>query len=214
MQPIEAVLLEPVGCLAEFPPEPFVEIAARLFARKRKPVKSASRAYWRLLNLMEQRGRPFMVSEAGIAEELEVDAATNAAVYEDVAPALAELKAMGVTLLLASSLSAKAVAVFLERSGLANFAALWSRDNAGGVKGAPILRAMRASGLAADRAMYLTDTAEGLKVAQGTGVQPVLMMNDPDEARRLALRGPAGGIVSMHELPDFLRLLRVPRTGF
>jgi hypothetical protein len=33
------------------------------------------------------------------------------------------------------------------------------------------------------------------------------MMNDPDEARRLAMHDPAGGIVSLHELPDFVRLV-------
>lgn len=36
---------------------------------------------------------------------------------------------------------------------------------------------------------------------------PILMMNDPGEARRLAMREPAGGIVSLHELPDFIRFL-------
>jgi hypothetical protein len=58
-----------------------------------------------------------------------------------------------------------------------------------------------------DRAIYLTDAAEGLKVAKAVGVNAVLMMNDPDEARRLALRDPAGGIVSLHELPDFIRVV-------
>jgi hypothetical protein len=33
------------------------------------------------------------------------------------------------------------------------------------------------------------------------------MMNDPDEAMRLAMRNPAGGVVSLHELPDFIRLV-------
>jgi len=33
------------------------------------------------------------------------------------------------------------------------------------------------------------------------------MMNDPDEARRLTAHNPAGGIVSLHELPDFIRLV-------
>jgi hypothetical protein len=33
------------------------------------------------------------------------------------------------------------------------------------------------------------------------------MMNDPDEAMRLAVHGPSGGIVSLHELPDFIRLV-------
>ena len=31
--------------------------------------------------------------------------------------------------------------------------------------------------------------------------------NDPDEARRLTTHEPAGGIVSLHELPDFIRLV-------
>jgi hypothetical protein len=33
------------------------------------------------------------------------------------------------------------------------------------------------------------------------------MMNDPDEAQRLAMHNPAGGVVSLHEMPDFLRLI-------
>jgi hypothetical protein len=33
------------------------------------------------------------------------------------------------------------------------------------------------------------------------------MMNDPDEARRLAMHNPAGGVVSLHEIPDFIRLI-------
>ena len=57
MQLIEAILLEPVGCLAEFPAAPFHEIAARLFVRKfarQKPSsQSGSRSYWHLLNRME-----------------------------------------------------------------------------------------------------------------------------------------------------------------
>jgi len=43
MQTIEALLLEPVGCLAEFPSAPFHEIAVRVFGRKRKTSSSASR---------------------------------------------------------------------------------------------------------------------------------------------------------------------------
>ena len=37
-------------------------------------------------------------------------------------------------------------------------------------------------------------------------VVSILMMNDADEAMRLTRRDPSGGIVSLHELPDFLRL--------
>ncbi len=48
MQAIEAILFEPVGCLAEFPAEPFNEIAGR----RKSATRSGSRAYWHLLNLM------------------------------------------------------------------------------------------------------------------------------------------------------------------
>jgi hypothetical protein len=33
------------------------------------------------------------------------------------------------------------------------------------------------------------------------------MMNDPDEAQRLAMHNPSGGVVSLHEMPDFIRLI-------
>jgi beta-phosphoglucomutase-like phosphatase (HAD superfamily) len=208
MQPIEAILFEPVGCLAEFPTEPFQEIAARLFHRRRQPSKSASRAYWHLLNLMESSrvSRPYSI------EALEVQAVDSASLYEDVRPALGELKAMGVGLVIASSLCGTAVARFLEVHGLEQFfPRVWSRDNAGGVKAAPIRRALE--GVKPERAMVLTDTAEGIKTAKSVGVNAILMMNDPDEARKLALRGPAGGIVSLHELPDFIRLLAAQNTA-
>jgi hypothetical protein len=39
------------------------------------------------------------------------------------------------------------------------------------------------------------------------GVNAILMMNDPDEAMKLTAHEPAGGIVSLHELPDFVRLV-------
>ncbi len=51
------------------------------------------------------------------------------------------------------------------------------------------------------------ETAEGLQVAKSAGFNAVLMMNDPDEARRVAMQEPAGGIVSLLELPDLVRLL-------
>ena len=47
-----------------------------------------------------------------------------------------------------------------------------------------------------------------MKAAESVGVNAVLMMNDPDESRRLATHNPAGGIVSLHELPDFIRIVR------
>ena len=201
MQIIEAILLEPVGCLAEFPAQPFNEIAAQCFGRKNKPSKSGSRSYWHLLNLMEAAGNQSV-------EALELQAVEQASPYEDVIPALTELKAMGIQLFLASSLSNAAITRFVDKCGLQEFfSAIWTRDNASGIKAAPLRSAIAAASLNPEHVMYLTDTAEGLKVANSLGVTSVLMMNDPDEARRLTTHDPAGGIVSLHELPDFIRLV-------
>lgn len=200
METIKGILFEPVGCLAEFPPEPFHEIAVRLYGKRGKPSRSASRTYWHLLNL-----------GANTIEDLELEAVDGATIYADVLPALAQLKAMGIQLSIASSLSSAAITRFLAKCPH-EFDAVWSRDNAGGIKAEPLLRAMAAASLRPDQAMFLTDTAEGLKVAEGIGVNSVLMMNDPDEARRLAMLNPSGGIVSLHELPDFIQLVRAANT--
>lgn len=195
METIEAVLFEPVGCLAEFPAEPFLEIAAQITGR-RQTSKSGSRAYWHLLNLME-------AGDCNSIETLEMQAVDAATIYDDVLPALAELKALGTQRIVASSLSAAAIARFLERCP-ADFDGVWSRDKAVGIKSVPLARAITA----ANHTIFLTDTAEGLKAAENAQVRAVLMMNDPDEARRLAMHHPAGGIVSLHELPDFIRVVR------
>src|SRR5690349_7197222 len=120
MQIIEGILFEPVGCLAEFPSEPFHEIAVRFFdaGRRKKPSKSGSRSYWHLLNLMETADRKLDESQSEVVEALEMEAVAGASAYEDVIPALSELKAMGVKLLLASSLSSRAVTSFLEKCAL------------------------------------------------------------------------------------------------
>jgi beta-phosphoglucomutase-like phosphatase (HAD superfamily) len=208
MQPIEALLLEPVGCLAEFPSAPFQEIAFRLFGRKGKAGSSASRTYWYLLNLMDSAKRPFDAEKKNIAESLEVEAVDAASIYEDVVPALAELKSMGVILFVTSSLSHKAASRFIERNSLGEFlSGVRTRDEAGGVKSAPLLDALAAASLPREKTMFLTDTLEGIKAARCAGVHPILMMNDPDEAQRLAMHNPAGGVISLHEIPDFIRLI-------
>ena len=208
MQIIDAVLFEPVGCLAEFPSEQFLEIAARLFGRRKKASQSGSRSYWHLLNLMERANRELDGSEKQLAEALEIQAVDAANAYEDVVPALAELKAMGIQLLIASSLSSAAITYFLERFSLNEFfSAAWTRDSAGGVKAAPLARAVSGTASKPEHLIFITDTLEGLKVSKAVGVNSILMMNDPDEARRLAMRNPAGGIVSLHELPDLIRLV-------
>jgi phosphoglycolate phosphatase-like HAD superfamily hydrolase len=208
MQTIEALLLEPVGCLAEFPSAPFHEIAVRLFGRKRKAGSSASRTYWHLLNLIDALETPFDAKKKSFAETLEVEAVDAASIYEDVVPALAELNSMGIRLFVASSLSRRAASRFIERNALDEFlSGVHTRDEAAGVKSAPLLNALSGASLTREKTMYLTDTVEGIKVARSVGVHPILMMNDPDEAQRLAMHNPAGGVVSLHEMPDFIRLI-------
>jgi beta-phosphoglucomutase-like phosphatase (HAD superfamily) len=199
---IDGILLEPVGCLAEFPPGPFHEIAVRVLGRKGKASPSGSRSYWHLLNMIGE------TSSSSLAEALEIEAVNAASIYDDTVPALAELKAMGVHLSIASSLSNAAITRFLGKHALGEFfAGIWNRDNAGGIKAIPLVRALRAASLQPENAMFLTDTVEGIKVARAAEVHPVLMMNDPDEARRLAMHNPSGGVVSLHEIPDFIRLI-------
>lgn len=208
MQGIKGVLFEPVGCLAEFQSDPFLEIADYLFGR-RKSSQSGSRAYWYLLNLIQRNGRTFSEPEKQVIEALELQAVETSRIYEDVVPALSEMKDMGVKMFLTSSLSGAAIEHFLERNALGGFfGANCNRDNAGGVKAAPLACAIGAASLKPDEAIFITDTLEGLKVSKTLGMPPVLMMNDPDESRRLAAHDPAGGIVSLHELPDFIRLVR------
>jgi phosphoglycolate phosphatase-like HAD superfamily hydrolase len=202
MKTIRGILFEPVGCLAEFPPEPFLEMAAQLSGRKRHASKSGSRAYWHLLNTMQE---PLPHGHGSV--DLELDAVKRASLYEDVIPALTELKAMGIQLIIASSLSQDAIAHFLEGCPH-EFDAVWTRDNSHGIKAEPLRCAVQGASLKPEQTIFLTDTAEGLKVAESVGVNPVLMMNDPDESRRLAMHKPAGGIVSLHELPDFIRIVQ------
>jgi len=207
MKTIDGLLLDPVGCLAEFPPGPFHEIAARLFGRKGKASASGSRSYWHLLNLMEAAEIPLKGERRKIAEALEAEAVAGASIYEDVLPVLAELRTMGIRPFIASSLSRTSITTLVQRCSLGEFlSGVWTRDD-GGVKIAPLLAALGGASLPADQAMYLTDTVEGIKVARSAGVHPILMMNDPDEARRLATHNPAGGVVSLHEIPDFIRLI-------
>jgi phosphoglycolate phosphatase-like HAD superfamily hydrolase len=208
MQIIKAVVFEPVGCLAEFRPKEFEEIAASLFDLKESASKSGSGAYWLLLDLMQQSRKNLTASETHVAERLELQAVERVDLYEDVVPALAELKAMGITLLVASSLSAVAVTRFLDKFSLHDvFSAVWTRDNAGGVKSAPLAKAIQSAGLQPAHVMALVDTIDSLNVAKEIGANSILMINDYDEGRRLALQAPTGGIVSLHELPDAIRFV-------
>lgn len=202
MRAIEGILIEPVGCLAEFPSGPFQEIALRLLGRRGELSNSGSRSYWHLLTSVDE------LSSEPTAEALEIEAVNAASLYEDIRPALVELKAMGVHLSIASSLSDAAISRFLEKNSLGEFfSGVWNRDNSGGIKAAPLVRALQATRLQPENVIFLADTEEGIQAARSAGVHPILMMNDPDEARQLATHNPSGGVVSFHEIPDFVRLI-------
>src|SRR5437763_14710692 len=95
MQTIHGILFEPVGCLAEFSPQPFNEMAILVSGRESKASGSASRTYWRLLNLMETTGMRLSESEIAQIQDRELQAAETASVYEQLGPAPSELGAPG-----------------------------------------------------------------------------------------------------------------------
>lgn len=214
MHSIEGILFDPVGALAEFPSEEFEAIAIRVLGCSLRAGASGSEAYWDVLNLLDASGWPLNAADGAMIESYEIQAVERASVYEDAAPALVELKALGVKLIVATSLSGAALDRFLDRFDLRNaFDGRWSRDTSGGVKGAPLVHALAASALVPDRTVFLADTAAGLQTAKQAGVRAILMMNDPDEAMKLTAHDPAGGIVSLHELPDFVRLVVAANAG-
>ena len=208
MQIIKAVFFEPVGCLADFPAKAFDDIVARVFKFEGGAARSRSEAYWRLLDLMQRSGTVLTSAQTKTVEELELQAVEAVELYEDVVPALSALNTMSISLVVTSSLSTVAVNRFLEKFSLAPFfSAVWTRDSAGGVKTAPLARALQSASFQPEHVMSLFDTSDGLKVAKEVGVNSILMIDDPDEARRMAMEAPTGGIVSLHELPDAIRLV-------
>jgi HAD superfamily hydrolase (TIGR01509 family) len=132
--------------------------------------------------------------------------------YDDAEPALAELKALGVTLIAVSSMPPAALARFLDGSGLRRFFDdVRSHESTNGNPAATLNEAVAFFSIAPDRALYITDTAEGLRAAREAGMHGILMMNDPDEAMKLTAHDPSGGIVSLLELPDFVRFVSAGR---
>ena len=139
MEVIEGIVFEPVGCLADFPAAPFLELAFQLFGRKKKASQSGSRAYWHLLNLIQSGNKSLEESERKLIEACELEAVAAADVYQDVVPALTELKAMGIQLFIASSLSEAATKSFLDKHSLNEFfSGVWTSDNSKGLKAAPL----------------------------------------------------------------------------
>ena len=185
---IDAILFEPVGALADFP--------------------GSSQAFWDRVLSLTFGSEPLGADERARLEHAEIELVEQAILYDDAAPSLHELAALGVTLIAASSLSEIALTRFLERAALGRFFHdRWSRDRAGGVGSVVLMKAVTVASLPPSRVLFLADTESSVRVAQQAGVNPILMMNDPDEAMRLTACKPAGGIVSLHELPDFVRFV-------
>jgi len=203
---IAAVMFEPVGCLAEFAAGPFDDAARELFGAT-DTSGSGSQAYWRLLELLDQKPAVAPHSAARL-ESLELAAAEQADLYEDVAPALKKLRDAGVNLHLVSSLSRRALARFVERFALADaFAHIVARDDTQGVLEGPLRHAVGRAAVDPAQVIYLVDNSTALAMAKRVGVNAVLMINDYDEGRALAEHRPSGGIVSLAELADALELI-------
>ena len=224
MEVIKAVLFEPVGCLAEFRAEEFNAAAGELFAAE-AAASSGSQAYWRLMGLLAPRHDTLSKADSARLEQLELQAVEHADLYPDVRACLDELSQLGVAAFLVSSLSRPAIDRFAARFSLSEtFAGSVTREEAGGVLGRPLRHAVDLARLDPTRIMTLVDTAEALDVTKSLGLNAVLMINDYDEGRALAERSPAGGIVSLAELADALRLIeqrsglsaqsRLPRQPF
>jgi phosphoglycolate phosphatase-like HAD superfamily hydrolase len=207
MKIIKAVIFEPVGCLAEFRAEEFDAIAARLFEVSGAS-PSGSEAYWNWLSHLEQSGKKLNGPQTQMVEGFELQAVEQAHLYEDVVPALAELRSMGVDLLIASSLSTAAVSRFLGKSSLGGFfSAAWTKDSAGGIKAVPMEKAIEGAAVLPEHAMVLVDTLDSIQVAKQLGANSILMFNDYDQGKRLAAQEPTGAVVSLHELPDAIRFV-------
>jgi beta-phosphoglucomutase-like phosphatase (HAD superfamily) len=206
LEAIAAVLFEPVGCLAEFRAAEFASAAAELFAAAPDADATGSDAYWRLCGLLGER--PDASAAAARLERFELEAVEHAELYEDVRPSLEDLRRLGVAAYLVSSLSRRAVARFLDRFALADlFAASISRHEAGGVMDRPLHHAITTASLDPRRTIYLVDTAPALEMGKPLGLNAVLMFNDYDRGRALAELAPAGGVASLAELADALRLI-------
>ena len=208
LQSITAVMLEPVGCLAEFRPHEFDRAARDLFGADIPDSVSGSQAYWRLLGLIEQANGEIDAQRLARLEELEPAAIDGADLYEDVVPSLDKLRSAGSRAYLVSSLSRRAVDRFIGRFSLAElFAGSISRAEAGGIMARPLRHAMAQSSLDPQQVIYLVDTADALEMSKQLGINALLMINDYDEGRALSERSPAGGVVSLAELADALVLI-------
>jgi FMN phosphatase YigB (HAD superfamily) len=229
VETIQAVLFEPVGCLAEFAATEFDAAARKLFGAAEtsapEAAESGGRAFWRLMGLIEPRLDHLDPATARRLIDFEVAAVERAELYEDVSTSLDKLGGTATSAYLVSSLSRAAVERFIERFSLGGlFAGATAREDAHGVMAKPLRHAVDRFGLEPGRTIYLVDNAVTLEFAKQQGLNALLMINDYDEGRALAEHHPAGGLVSLAELNDALRLIdqrsglrgttRMPHTPF
>ncbi len=81
MQPIEAILFEPVGCLAEFPADEFNAIAERVFGHAPAAGGSGSEAYWSVLELMSAGSNQLTAEKRALIEDFEIQAVNRVGAY-------------------------------------------------------------------------------------------------------------------------------------
>lgn len=217
MKAVQAVLFEPVGCLAEFAAAEFDDAAAEIFAAADISTQDSglagSRAYWRLMGLIEPTYHRLAAPLLARLEACDIAAVERAELYEDVKPSLERLRSAGTAAYIASSLSRAAVTRFVGRFSLeALFAGIVAREDAAGVMARPLRQAIDRFALDPLRTIHLVDNATSLEMTKQQGIGALVMINDYDEGRALADCKPAGGLVSLAELADALQLIE-QRSG-
>ena len=91
MEAIKAVLLEPVGCLAEFRAAEFDRAARDVFGFSGDDATSGSHAYWRLLAQVASGWSGISDASRSRLAEIEMAAVEQAELYEDIASSLQKL---------------------------------------------------------------------------------------------------------------------------
>jgi putative hydrolase of the HAD superfamily len=189
--PMRAVLLDALGTLVELEP-PWVHLAKALGTQPDARLVGAVRAemdYYRAhshegrdpISLAELRGRCAAVLSEALGEEIPVETMMSAIrfrAFPDAAPALAELRGLGLRLVCVSNWDVS-LAQVLERCGLGGaLDGVVSSAQAGVRKPNPAIfaPALELAGCAAAEALYVGDTPEeDLVAASAAGIRALLI---------------------------------------